>query len=134
MNVTPRIAIAGAIAANASSICWSVTSNGVEVNVSMMLILENGKCVLCLFIRQDEITAKIEVSVSACGLLPAVEKSASTARGEGLLGSTASGDPVSLCGFFCELFDEVCDVHKSCRIIKAGWDCQQLFLPLRSGD
>lgn len=38
MNVTPRIAIAGAIAVNASSICWSVTSSGVEVNVSTMFI------------------------------------------------------------------------------------------------
>ena len=55
MNVTPRIAIAGAIAMNASSICWSVTSNGVEVNVSMRLMLEKSKCVLCLFIRQDQI-------------------------------------------------------------------------------
>ena len=40
MKVTPRIAIAGAIAANASRQCWSVTRIGVEVNVSMMLILE----------------------------------------------------------------------------------------------
>jgi hypothetical protein len=38
MNVTPRIAIAGAIAVNASSICWSVTSSGVDVNVSRMFI------------------------------------------------------------------------------------------------
>ena len=38
MKVANRIPAAGAIAVNASSICWSVTSNGVEVNVSMMLI------------------------------------------------------------------------------------------------
>jgi len=38
MNVTPRIAIAGAIALNASSICWSVTRIGTWVNVSMKLI------------------------------------------------------------------------------------------------
>jgi len=79
MNVTPRIAIAGAIAVNASSICWSVTSSGVDVNVSMMLILEKSKCVPCFLVRQDEITAAIEVSVFARGLLPAVEESASAA-------------------------------------------------------
>ncbi len=79
MKVTPRIAIAGAIAANASSVCWSVTRSGVEVNVSRMFILEKSKCVLCLFIRQDEITAAIEVSVFARGLLPAIQESASTA-------------------------------------------------------
>jgi hypothetical protein len=77
--VIPRIAIAGAIAVNASSICWSVTSSGVEMNVSMMLILEKSKCVPCFLVRQDEITAAIEVSVFARGLLPAVEESASTA-------------------------------------------------------
>jgi hypothetical protein len=36
--VIPRIAIAGAIAVNASRQCWSVTSSGVEVNVSRMFI------------------------------------------------------------------------------------------------
>ncbi len=51
MNVTPRIAIAGAIAVNASSICGSVTSSGVDVNVSMMLILEKSKCVPCFLVR-----------------------------------------------------------------------------------
>jgi hypothetical protein len=74
MKVTPRIAIAGAIAVNASSICWSVTSSGVDVNVSMMLILKKSKCVPCFLIRQDEITAAIEVSVFTRGLLPTVEE------------------------------------------------------------
>ncbi len=74
MKVTPRIAIAGAIAVNASSICWSVTSSGVDVNVSMMLILEKSKCVPCFLVRQDEITAAIEVGMVARGLLPAVEE------------------------------------------------------------
>jgi hypothetical protein len=78
-RVIPRIAIAGAIAVNASSICWSVTSSGVDVNVSMMLILEKSKCVPCFLVRQDEITSAIEVSVVARGLLPAVEESASAA-------------------------------------------------------
>ncbi len=79
MNVTPRIAIAGAIAVNASSICWSVTSKGTDVNVSMMLILEKSKCVPCFLVRQDEIRSTIQVSVFARGLLPTVEKSASAA-------------------------------------------------------
>ena len=128
MNVTPRIAITGAIAVNASRQCWSVTSSGVEVNVSMMLMLEKSKCVLCLLIRQDQVWSTIEVSVSTRGLLPAIQECLSRTRFEWNLGSTASGDPVSLCGFFCKLVDEVCDVHKSCRIIKAGWDMQELFL------
>ena len=78
-NVATRIATAGESALNASSVCWSVTSSGVDVNVSMMLILKKRKCVPCFLIRQDEITAAIEVSVFARGLLPAVEESASAA-------------------------------------------------------
>ncbi len=79
MNVTTRIATAGAIALNASSVCWSVTIKGTDVNVSMMLILKNRKCVLCFLVRKDEITAAIEVGVFARGLLPTVEESASAA-------------------------------------------------------
>lgn len=94
MNVTPRIAIAGAIAANASSVCWSVTMTGTCVNVSMMLILEKSKCVLCLFIRQDEITAKIEIGMVASGWLPAIQKSASRPAGEWLFSSSASRKPI----------------------------------------
>jgi hypothetical protein len=94
MKVTPRIAIAGAIAANASSVCWSVTSSGVEVNVSMMLILEKSKCILCLFIRQDEIRSTIEVGMVASGWLPAIQKSASRPAGEWLFSSSASRKPV----------------------------------------
>ena len=79
MNVTPRIAIAGAIAANASSVCWSVTRIGTDVNVSMKLILKKTKCVLSFRVRQDEIRSAIEVSVFARGLLPAIEECLSTA-------------------------------------------------------
>ena len=111
-NVATRIATAGDSALNASSVCWSVTRIGTWVNVSMMLILKKSKCVLCFLVRKDEIRSTIEVGMVARGLLPTVEECLSRTCFEWNLSSTASGDPVSLCGFFCEVVDEVCDVHK----------------------
>ena len=78
-NVATRIATAGDSALNASSVCWSVTRIGTWVNVSMKLILKKTKCVLSFRVRQDEITAAIEVGVFARGLLPAIEECLSTA-------------------------------------------------------